>query len=126
MRGRRLLQLLRSPSRAEPIAFLLVLAVLAQLWFVAPLALAMSSTGASASAPCHTDDEHGIPRPPASHNHAQCLLCTGGVGPLLATPTLPVLAAPAPRQIEEPAPVAAPREAVAAASYRSRAPPSFV
>ena len=125
MRGRRLLQLLRSPSRAEPIAFVLILAVLAQLWFVTPLALAMSSADASASPPCHTDDEHGVPAP-ASHDHAQCLLCTGGVGPLLATPTLPVLAAPAPRQIEEPAPAAVTREALAAHSYRSRAPPSPV
>ena len=125
MRGRRFLQLLRSPSRAEPIAFALVLAVLAQLWFVAPLALAMSSAAASARAPCHTDDERGVPASPASHNHAQCLLCTGGVGPLLATPALTFLADPAPRQIEEPAPAAAPREAVAAHFYRSRAPPSL-
>jgi hypothetical protein len=125
MRGRRLLQLLRSPARAEPIALMLVLGLLAQLWFVTPLALAMSSAGASAGAPCHNDGEHGVPAPPP-HDHAQCLLCTGGVGPLLATPALPVLAAPTPMQIEEPAPGAAPREALAAASYRSRAPPSLV
>jgi hypothetical protein len=121
MRWRRLLPLMRSPSRAEPIAFVLVLAVLAQLWFVTPLALAMSS----ASAPCHADDEHGVPALP-SHDHAQCLLCTGGVGPLLATPTLPALATPAPRQVEETAPAAATCEALAAHSYRSRAPPALL
>ena len=123
MRRRRLLQLLRSPSRAEPVAFALVLAVLTQLWFVAPFALAMSSAAASAEAPCHDGPEHDVPAQPASHDHAQCLLCTGGVGPLLGAPALPSLAPPAPTRSEEPTPVATAREALAAASYRSRAPP---
>ena len=125
MRARRVLHLLRAPSRAEPVAWALVLAVLAQLWFVAPLGLAMSAA-ASASAPCHEGTEHGVPAKPASHDHAQCLLCTGGVGPLLAAPALPSLAPPAPATTEKSAPAATPREALATASYRSRAPPPLV
>jgi hypothetical protein len=125
MRGRRLLRVSRSPSRAEPVAYALILAVLAQLWFVAPLALAMSSAAAAAEAPCHESTEHGVPAQPASHDHAQCLLCTGGAGPLLAAPMLPGLAPPAPTRIGEAAPAATPQEALAAASYRSRAPPSL-
>jgi hypothetical protein len=102
-----------------------VLAVLAQLWFVAPLALVMSSAAASAEAPCHDGTEHGVPAQPASHDHAQCLLCTGGIGPLLAAPALPSLAPPVPTRTEKTGLAAVAREALAAASYRSRAPPSL-
>lgn len=123
---------LRAPRRAVPLAWTVVVAFLLQGFMVGPLALLMANQRAAAftaASFCAVDPSGGGTdgdpgdRRPARSGHDTCLVCQGGVGPLL-------LLVPVRLPVPEPRPVAA-RCADEArlpagdpvAAYWSRAPP---
>jgi hypothetical protein len=130
-----LLAKLRSPTRAAPLAWLAVFAVVLQLAAGAPLAARMMLDAAwggtldpdTALCAAHQDgDQNGSPRPAPGnghHDHQHCALCQASAAPLLLAATV-LLHAPAPARSAPviPHPSAAPEERPALA-YASRAPP---
>jgi hypothetical protein len=130
MRGTpRLLAGLRRADTAHPVALAAILALLMQVLFVPPLALAMAraaADGTTAGTPiCRAPgtDPGELPVP-FRHDHAHCLICH--VSPAMAPP--PALPAVLPADVAPPPPPVRVREAAAppgrAAAYASRAPPA--
>jgi hypothetical protein len=136
-RRRSILDKMRSPARAEPAAWLVIIGLLIQAILGVPAAQRMAAQALAEDAldPVHalclaaaTDSDGSAGQPaspsrPASHDHVDCALCNGGLGAMLAagstlTATLSVDSAPEPALPTGPV-----AEADHPAAYSSRAPP---
>jgi hypothetical protein len=136
-RRRSILDQMRSPARAEPAVWLVIIGLLIQTMLGVPAAERMAAQALAEDAldPVHalclaaaTDPDDGAAQPaspsrPASHHHVDCALCNGGLGAVLAAG--PMVAAPVgiDRAPESVVPADPGALADRVAGYLSRAPP---
>jgi hypothetical protein len=129
-----LLPLLRTRGLSRTGAWIVALAILLQIWVGVPLAMRMTH---GATAPhgdtitiCTAEGSVQVPAGepdsgtlPAHYDHQNCLLCQGGIGPLLVAAACLLAALPAVGQMIAPALPALLTAQDDTASYQSRAPP---